>query len=55
MTFEENILELSKIVAELERGELPLDKSVELYEKGMKLSDECKKALESAKLKISEN
>ena len=55
MTFEENILELSKIVSELERGELPLDKSVELYEKGMKLSEDCKKKLQSAKLKITEN
>lgn len=55
MTFEEKILELSKIVSELERGELPLDKSVELYEKGMKLSEDCKNELQSAKLKITEN
>ena len=55
MTFEENISELSKIVAELEKGELPLDKSVELYEKGIKLSEECKKELDTAKLKITEN
>lgn len=55
MSFEENISELSKIVAELEKGELSLDRSVELYEKGVKLSDACKKELDSAKLKITEN
>ncbi len=55
MTFEENLSELSKIVAELEKGELPLDKAVELYESGLALSEKCKKELDSAKLKITEN
>ncbi|MGN0614282.1 MAG: exodeoxyribonuclease VII small subunit [Porcipelethomonas sp.] len=55
MTFEENLTELSRIVAELEKGELPLAESVMLYEKGVKLSESCKKELDSAKLKISEN
>lgn len=55
MSFEEKISELSKIVAELEKGELSLERSVELYEKGMKLSEQCKNELDSAKLKITEN
>lgn len=55
MSFEENLSELSKIVAELEKGDLPLEKAVELYEKGLGLSDECKKELDCAKLKITEN
>ncbi|MBE6844908.1 MAG: exodeoxyribonuclease VII small subunit [Ruminococcus sp.] len=55
MTFEENLAELSKIVSELEKGELPLEKAVELYEKGLDFSEKCKKELDSAKLKITEN
>lgn len=55
MSFEENLSELSKIVSELEKGELPLDKAVELYEKGIGLSEKCKKELDSAKLKITQN
>jgi len=55
MAFEENLAELSKIVQELEKGELPLDKAVELYENGLALSEKCKTELENAKLKITEN
>jgi len=55
MSFEEKITELAGIVSDLEKGDLPLEKSVELYEKGLKLSESCRKDLESAKLKITEN
>ncbi len=54
MSFEENLSELNKIVSELEKGSLPLDKSVELYEKGLKLSQLCQNELSQAKLKITE-
>ncbi len=54
MTFEENMNELKKIVEQLESGELPLEKSVDLYEQGKKLSEECARQLESAKLRIIE-
>lgn len=54
MTFEENLSELAGIVASLEKGDLSLEKSVELYEKGLKISESCKKELDSAKLKITE-
>lgn len=54
MNFEEGIKELEKIVSTLEKEELSLEKSVELYSEGMKLSVMCKKELEKAKLKMSE-
>ncbi len=53
MTFEENISALSEITKKLEEGSLT--QSVELYKKGLTLSAECSKQLESAKLKITGN
>ena len=47
--FEELLQELNTIVELLEKGELSLEESVELYQKGMALSLECKKRLELAK------
>lgn len=55
ITFEENMIKLGKIVLELEKGEIPLEKAVELYGKGMKLSAECKKQLQEAQIKITED
>ena len=51
-TFEENLKELELIVAKLESVEAGLDESLELYEKGIKLSALCKERLETAKQKI---
>ncbi len=53
MSFETNLKELEKTVLALESGELPLDKAVELYSKGMELSLSCRKELDAAKLKIT--
>lgn len=53
LTFEEAIENLEKIVTELEAGELPLDKSVENFKKGMELSDYCSKLLDDAEKTIS--
>ena len=53
MTFEENMNALSDIVKQLENGDLPLEKSVELYENGVKLATKCRDELERAKLKIT--
>ena len=47
--FEELLQELQEIVTSLENGKLSLEESVELYQKGMALSLECKKRLELAK------
>ena len=53
--FEENLKKLSTIVAELEKGDAPLEKAVELYGEGIKLSAVCRKQLEEAKIKITED
>jgi exodeoxyribonuclease VII small subunit len=50
--FEEGLAELEAIVDQLEHGELPLDKSLELFEKGVKLSDSCRKQLQEAESKV---
>lgn len=55
ITFEENMTRLGKIVAELEKGEIPLEKAVELYGEGVKLSAQCKKQLSEAQIKITED
>ena len=50
--FDAAIKELELIVQKLENGECTLDESLELYEKGMKLSSKCAKRLEEAHQKI---
>ena len=50
--FETSLNELETIVARLESGDCPLDESIELFEKGMKLSSDCAKQLETARQKI---
>jgi exodeoxyribonuclease VII small subunit len=51
-TFEESLKKLEGIVAQLERGDLPLEDSVKIFEEGMRLSAECKKQLEDAEGKV---
>lgn len=51
-TFEESLKQLEAIVSKLERGDLPLEESVRLFEEGVKLSNACKEDLESAEGKI---
>ena len=51
-SFENNLKELESIVTKLESGECGLDESIELYSKGVKLSADCKKQLETARQKI---
>ena len=50
--FESSMKELAEIVEKLESGECTLDESIGLFEKGMKLSGECSKTLETARQKI---
>ena len=50
--FEESLQRLEKVVAELEKGDVPLDKAVELFDEGMKLSGSCRKELEEAEGKV---
>lgn len=51
-TFEDSLNDLEKIVAQLEDGDLPLEKSLELFEAGVKLSRECKERLTQAERRI---
>ena len=39
-------------MAQLEKGDISLDESVKLFEKGIKLSDDCRKMLQNARQKI---
>ena len=52
VTFEEAMARLEEIAGELESEKLPLDKSVKLYEEGVKLAAKCAAELEDAKRKI---
>ena len=51
-SFEESLKQLEAIVGKLERGDLPLEASVRLFEEGVKLSNACKGDLEAAEGKI---
>jgi len=51
-TFESSLDELEQIVRELEQGELPLERSLELFEQGVKLSRECQERLNQAERRI---
>jgi exodeoxyribonuclease VII small subunit len=50
--FEAAIAELETIVRKLEEGDLPLEKSLELYERGVQLSRFCHTRLEEAEKRI---
>ncbi len=51
-SFEASLEELERIVRELEQGELPLERSLELFEHGVKLSRECQERLNQAERRI---
>jgi len=50
--FESNLERLDNIVRELEDADLPLEKALQLYEEGMKLSEACHKQLEEAEGRV---
>ncbi len=50
--FEAGLQELERIVQELEKGDLPLERSLELFENGMRLSADCKRQLEEAESRV---
>jgi exodeoxyribonuclease VII small subunit len=52
VSFEASMDELEKVVKELEGGDLSLDRSLELFERGMSLSDACRKQLEEAETRV---
>ena len=51
-SFESCLEQLEKVVKELEGGDLKLERSLELFEKGMALSETCRKQLEEAETRI---
>lgn len=51
-TFEASLAALEQIVRELERGDLPLEKSLALFEQGVRLSRECQERLQAAERRI---
>ena len=52
LKFEEAMARLETIVAELEKGDLPLDESLKIFEEGIKLSKNCLKMLDEAERKV---
>lgn len=54
-SFEENLKKLSGIVAELEKGDISLEKAVGLFGDGVRLSAVCRKQLDEARIKITED
>ena len=52
LTFEESLKKLENIVDQLDSGEIDLEKSVELYEKGMQLKKICEEKLKKVELQI---
>lgn len=52
LSFEDNLKNLEKIIEQLEKGECSLEESINLFESGVKYTNECRKALENAQQKI---
>ena len=53
MTFEQAMSELERIVTQLERGDVPLEDSISLYEKGAELKKRCEAKLKEAEQKVA--
>ena len=54
MSFEESLAELEGIVEKLEKGQLSLDESLMLFEKGIKLVRECNDRLKNAQQRVEQ-
>ena len=52
LSFEQALLELENIVERLERGDAPLEESIDIYERGARLKKHCEDKLKSAQLKV---
>ncbi|MBQ0138953.1 MAG: exodeoxyribonuclease VII small subunit [Kurthia sp.] len=50
--FAESIAQLESIVTALEKGDVPLEEAIELYQEGMKLSQSCHTQLEKAEKQL---
>jgi len=54
LTFEQAFQELEQVVAQLESGELPLERSLALFERGMALAQLCGARLDQAEQRVSQ-
>ena len=54
LTFEQAFAELEESVRKLENGDLPLEESLALYERGQELAAYCAKLLDEAELKVQQ-
>ena len=54
LSFEAAYAELEAIIAQLDSGDLPLEDSVRLFERGRKLSEYCQTLLDRAELRVSQ-
>jgi exodeoxyribonuclease VII small subunit len=52
LSFETGLEQLEAIVKEMESAELPLERALELFERGVKLSGACRKQLEEAETRV---
>jgi exodeoxyribonuclease VII small subunit len=51
-SFEASLAELERVVKELESGDLPLERALSLFEKGIALADKSRKQLEEAETRV---
>lgn len=54
LSFEQALAELEKIVGQLERGDVPLEDSLRMYERGAALKAACEGKLKDAQLKVEQ-
>ncbi|NQY97929.1 MAG: exodeoxyribonuclease VII small subunit [Henriciella sp.] len=54
MSFEEALAELETIVRQLEQGDVELEKSIAIYERGAELKKHCESRLKAAELKVEQ-
>lgn len=53
MKFEEKMAQLEKLVTELERDDVKIDESIEIYKEAMNLVNDCDKQLKDIEVQIS--
>lgn len=51
-TFEQSLVRLEEIVKQMERGDVPLEQALSLFEEGTGLVGSCTKLLDEAELKV---
>lgn len=53
-SFERELEELEAVVKRLESGDLPLEESLQLFERGVGLSDSCRRQLDAAETRVEQ-